>query len=279
MIKPSKIFLTFITSLIILSFCTGFIKLGSPEASSFKLKLLKFIGKPVVEKKKVSSLKIKWLGHAAFLITASIKSNLHGTSEIKILTEPYDPDSFWLSYKPITYEADIVTISNVKKSDILIENLQGDPEVFVAKTGKWETKGITIEGIFSYRDNNLGKSRGTNTIYVFEIENFRICHLGKVGHTMTKWGLSKIGRIDVLLIPVGGVYTIGSSDATKVVEQIKPKIVIPMHYKTDACDLAIEKVDNFINWKENIKRINASEIKILEELNDEQKNIILEHEL
>ncbi|MCX5726627.1 MAG: MBL fold metallo-hydrolase [Candidatus Saganbacteria bacterium] len=270
MIKLIKIF----TVLSILCLCTGLLEASTIESTSTQFKLTTTELKPVEQKKELTSLKIKWLGHAAFLITASIDSK-----EIKIITEPYDPSSFWLSYKPITYEADIVTISNKSNSENLVKTLQGSPEIFVARIGKWKSAGITIEGILSYRDKNLGKNRGTNTIYIFDIGGIRICHLGTLGHTMTKWAMDKIGKIDVLLIPVGGVYTIGSQDATKVVEQIKPQIAVPMHYKNDACALAIEKVDHFIKGKENVKILDSSEIEVLDELKDAPKIIVLKHEL
>ena len=275
MIKLIKIF----TALSILCLCTGLLEASTTESTSTQFKLTTTELQPIVETKELTSLKIKWLGHASFLITASINSNISGTEEVKILTEPYDPSSFWLSYKPITYEADIVTISNKSDSEKLIKTIQGSPEIVVARIGKWESAGITIEGILSYRDKNLGKNRGTNTIYIFDIGGIRICHLGTIGHTITKWGLTQIGKIDVLLIPVGGAYTIGSYDATIVVGQIKPKITIPMHYKNDACALAIEKVDHFIKGKENVKILDSSEIEVLDELKDAPKIIVLKHEL
>jgi len=98
--------------------------------------------------------------------------------------------------------------------------------------GEYEIKEVFIQGIFSYHDNCQGKERGTNTIYTIEVEKMKLCHLGDLGQKeLNSCQLEKIGDIDILMIPVGGVGTLDSKGAAKVISQIEPKIVIPMHYQ------------------------------------------------
>ncbi len=110
---------------------------------------------------------------------------------------------------------------------------------------------IKIEKVNSFHDNAMGALRGNNIIHIIETEGIRICHLGDLGHVLNKEQLDKIKNVDVLLIPVGGTYTIDYKEAYEVVMDLKPKVVIPMHYKTDKCNINIDYVDNFINIIKN----------------------------
>jgi len=106
---------------------------------------------------------------------------------------------------------------------------------------------MLIDQIDSFHDEVMGAKRGKNIIHVIETENVRICHLGDLGHILDDNQIKKIGNIDVLLIPVGGTYTIDYKQAYDVIKQIGPRVVIPMHYKTEKCNIDIDYVDNFIN--------------------------------
>ncbi len=121
-----------------------------------------------------------------------------------------------------------------------------------------------IDKIDSYHDNEKGNLRGSNLIHIIEAEDTRICHLGDLGHILTEEQIKLIGRIDVLLIPVGGVYTIDYKQAVEVVNQLNPSIVIPMHYRTEywGSDKGISSVDEFLDYMKGyrIVRLNINSL-------------------
>uniref|UniRef100_A0A7C6AFD1 MBL fold metallo-hydrolase n=1 Tax=candidate division WOR-3 bacterium TaxID=2052148 RepID=A0A7C6AFD1_UNCW3 len=198
-------------------------------------------------------MKVKFLGHASFLITSE--------KGVRIITDPYKPGCYGggIKYAPITEEADIVTISH-EHDDHNETKIKGNP-VFVRESGKKEVKGINISGYEVYHDKSSGKERGKDIIFNMEIDGMNVVHLGDLGHTLTKSDAEKIGRVDVLLIPVGGYFTIDSKDAENIINLLKPKVVIPMHFKTSKCDFPIAPVDDFIKNKEVNKVGGEVEIK------------------
>jgi L-ascorbate metabolism protein UlaG (beta-lactamase superfamily) len=196
-------------------------------------------------------MKIKFLGHASFLITSE--------GGVRIITDPYRADYSGLKYSPITEEADIVTISH-EHGDHNETNIKGNPAIVegVVERG---IKGIKTKGIGSYHDDTEGSQRGPNTIYNILIDGMSVVHLGDLGHTLSPMQIEAIGKVDVLFIPVGGVYTIDAQTAQGVVEALKPKVVIPMHFKTKKCDFPIAPVDEFIKNKKVEKKDYEVEIK------------------
>lgn len=200
-------------------------------------------------------MKIKFLGHASFLIISD--------KGVKIITDPYKEGCFGggIKYGAITEEADIVTISH-EHDDHNETDIKGKP-TFIRGVGKHDAKGITITGVDVYHDKNSGKERGTNTIYNMLIDEMYVIHLGDLGHTLSKSNADKIGNVDVLLIPVGGYFTIDAKDAENIINTLKPKVVIPMHFKTDKCGFPIAPVEDFIKNKE-IKKVDG-EIEIKKE--------------
>lgn len=197
---------------------------------------------------KYGILKIKWLGHSAFLITSD--------TGIRIITDPYTPTAR-LTYGEIGESADIVTISHNHSDHNNIAAVHGNPEE-VRTTA--EVKGIKFKAISTFHDNSQGKERGNNTVFSFEVSGLRICHLGDLGHLLTDQQVAEIGKVDILLIPVGGNYTIDATVASQVCDQLKPGVIIPMHYKTDKCDLPIAGVDEFLQGKREVMRLNTSEV-------------------
>ncbi len=187
-------------------------------------------------------MKIKFLGHAAFMITSE--------QGIKIITDPYKPGCFGggIKYGAITESADIVTISH-DHDDHNETNIKGDP-VFVRKPGKSEIKGIQITGIEVFHDKSGGKERGKDIIFNMKIDGMNVVHMGDVGHVISKAEAEKIGNVDILLIPVGGYFTIDARDAEEMINLLKPKVVIPMHYKTSKCEFPIAPIEDFIKNKE-----------------------------
>jgi len=198
-------------------------------------------------------MKIKWYGHSAFLITSD--------EGIKIIMDPYEPGAFGgqLSYGKIKDQADIVITSHDHGDHNYTKDLPGTPQI-VKGSGSKTIKGISIKGIPTYHDPSKGSERGTNTVFTLKIDNIQLCHLGDLGHLLSDKELAEIGPVDILLIPVGGFFTIDPKEATQVAEQIKTKILIPMHFKTAKCGFPIAPVEDFLKGKVNTKRPKTSEV-------------------
>lgn len=193
-------------------------------------------------------MKIKFLGHAAFLITSN--------EGVRIITDPYKPGCYGagIKYDPITEEADIVTISH-EHDDHNETKIKGQP-VFIRETERKEIKGIVINGVEVFHDKSSGKERGKDIIFNMLIDGLNVVHMGDVGHIISKSDVEKLGNVDVLLIPVGGYFTIDANDADNIIELLKPKVVIPMHFKTSKCEFPIAPVEDFIRNKE-VKKVDG----------------------
>jgi len=176
---------------------------------------------------------ISWLGHACFRLKGS-----HAT----IITDPFSPGLGYSLGKPT---AQIVTVSHQHEGHSYVEGVGGEPRL-VTGPGEYEISGVLIIGIATFHDREKGKERGKNTVYVMEVDEVSICHLGDLGHVLTAEQVEEIDDVDVLLLPVGGVSTIGASMAAEVVRQLEPKVVIPMHYKTQALSWELEPVERFL---------------------------------
>jgi len=200
-------------------------------------------------------MNIKWLGHAAFLITSDEK--------IKIITDPYQ-SSGGIKYSPITEEADYVTISHQHFDHNYTNDISGNPIIIVG-SGIHQKEHFTFKGIESFHDDKRGRLRGENTIFCFTVDDINVCHLGDLGHLLSQDKIQEIGQVDVLLIPVGGTYTIDVNQATELCKNINPKIIIPMHFKTPKLDFPITDEKPFISGKENVKELDLSEIEIKKE--------------
>jgi L-ascorbate metabolism protein UlaG (beta-lactamase superfamily) len=218
-------------------------------------------------------MKIKWYGHAAFLITSD-----QGT---KIIIDPYEPGAFGgqLSYGKIKDQVDLVLTSHDHADHNYTKDLPGTPQI-VKGSGSKTAKGISIKGISTFHDPSKGSERGANTIFTFKIDNIQLCHLGDLGHLLSDKELAEIGPVDILLIPVGGFFTIDPKEATRVAEQIRPKILIPMHFKTAKCGFPIAPVEDFLKGKTNTKRPKTSEVTFDKTTLPQQMEIVvLEHAL
>ena len=193
-------------------------------------------------------MKVKWLGHASFLITSN--------GGIRIMTDPYMPNER-LTYDEIKESADIVTVSHGHGDHNNVAAVQGDPEV-VKETA--EAKGIKFKGIPTYHDDAGGSQRGNNTIFCFEVDGIRVCHLGDLGHRLSDKQVAELGSVDILLIPVGGNFTIDAKVATEVCGRLSPKVIIPMHYRNERCpSFPVAGVDEFLKGKKGVKKLDTSE--------------------
>jgi L-ascorbate metabolism protein UlaG (beta-lactamase superfamily) len=196
-------------------------------------------------------MKVKYLGHSAFVITAD--------RGLRIITDPYTPSPS-LTYGEITESADIVTISHEHFDHCNLAAVRGSPQV-VKGAGRVVVKGIEFNGIASYHDEARGRTRGNNTIFCFDVDGIRVCHLGDLGHLLDNRQVQEIGDIGILLIPVGGYFTIDARAASQVCNQLKPSVIIPMHYKTEKGTIpGIAGVDEFLKGKDNVNRLDSSEI-------------------
>lgn len=170
-------------------------------------------------------MEIKYLGHSSFIIK---------TKTAKIVTDPFDPEMVGLKF-PRT-EADIVTISHGHNDHNQFKNVSGINGVsplMIDMPGEFEKMGIRIFGFQTFHDKTNGSERGENIMYKFESEGMSLLHCGDLGMIPEESFLETIGEVDVLLVPVGGFYTIDSDEAVSLVKKIEPSIVIPMHYKTE----------------------------------------------
>ena len=195
-------------------------------------------------------MKIKWLGHACFMITSG--------ASIKIITDPYTTGGS-LGYGEITESADIVTVSHNHSDHNNVATVGGKPEV-VGGIGVTKVKEIEFKGIPTYHDEVEGTKRGSNIIFCFEVDGIRVCHLGDLGHQISDKEVADLGKIDILLIPVGGNYTIDAKVATEVSNKLAPKVVIAMHYQNERCpNFPVSGVDEFLQGKTGVSRLDVSE--------------------
>jgi L-ascorbate metabolism protein UlaG (beta-lactamase superfamily) len=180
---------------------------------------------------------ITWQGHSCFKI-----QDKTGTDGVTVVTDPFDKA---VGLKVPNFEADIVTVSHQHHDHNNVDALRGTPFV-IDCAGEYDFKGVLIEGIDSYHDEKDGAERGNNTIYRIEIDDISVAHLGDLGHVLDNTQIEKLAGTDVLLIPVGGKYTIDAKKAMEVISQIEPRIVIPMHYKTKDSQVDVEGVEKFV---------------------------------
>jgi L-ascorbate metabolism protein UlaG (beta-lactamase superfamily) len=201
---------------------------------------------------------ITFLGHSSFRLKGKTAT---------VVTDPFDSETVGLKFPKVA--ADIVTVSHQHKDHNQVDLVKGVKRL-VSGPGEYEIMGVSIIGIPTFHDEKKGAKRGKNTIYVYEMDGLRLVHLGDLGHKLREKILGKIGDIDILMVPVGGEYTIGPTEAVEVVRAIEPKIVIPMHYQMPGLNpttfaklsstkpflaeigLLVEKADKLSVKKENI---------------------------
>lgn len=182
-------------------------------------------------------MKLRWLGHACFLITAG-----DGT---RILTDPYNAE---VGYKVPLEAADYVTVSHEHFDHNSVVNVPGSPQV-IKGPGRFDLGTVKAVGVATAHDDQGGGRRGLNTVYCLDVPSagdaLRVCHLGDLGHQLTQQQLDAIGEVDVLLVPTGGTYTLDAAGAAELISQVRPRVVVPMHYKTDALSFPLSPVTEF----------------------------------
>ncbi|MBU1062633.1 MBL fold metallo-hydrolase [Patescibacteria group bacterium] len=180
---------------------------------------------------------ITYIGHSCFKI-----QDKAGSDGVTIITDPFDKT---VGFKMPSGQADIVLVSHQHSDHNNTDAISGNPFI-ITNAGEYEIKDVSIEGVDTFHDNSSGKERGDNIAYKINIEGINIVHLGDLGHSLDSKQLEKLSGADILLIPVGGNYTIDAKKAVEVISQIEPRIVIPMHYKVGASTVEVAGVDKFI---------------------------------
>ena len=200
-------------------------------------------------------MRLTYFGHSSFLVEAA-----DGT---RIVLDPYVSESFdgALRYKPIDEPADVVVASHTHDDHAGTDTVLGDPVVLVHPT-QHTIGGVEITGVPVAHDDEGGGKRGKNTITVVDDGDVRVVHLGDLGHALDAATVKAVGRVDVLLVPVGGFFTIDHNVAAKVVDSLDPRIVVPIHYKTDKVDFPISGVEPFLATQKTVKREHESTLEV-----------------
>ncbi len=210
-------------------------------------------------------MEIKYLGHSSFLIK---------TKEAKLVTDPFDPKMVGIKFPKV--EADIVTISHDHKDHNqvqLVTALEGNVKLVIYLPGEFEKKGIRVFGFSSFHDDKKGEERGENILYKIEADGVSVLHCGDLGFVPDDSFVDLVGGVDVLMIPVGGVYTINADQATQFIKKIEPSIVIPMHYGSNK----LAQVSEFLKKMGVEKLVPIPKLVVKpEELEEELKVVLLD---
>ncbi len=205
---------------------------------------------------------LTWLGHSSFLIEDS--------KGRKILMDPFDES---VGYNVFQGSVDLVTISHHHFDHDYTK--QVEYKNIIDKVGFFNLSDIPIMGIPSYHDKVKGAKRGENIIFILQIDGYRICHLGDLGYILSAEEVKELGNIDILLIPIGGNYTINGKEAYEVAKSIKSHIVVPMHYKTPALSFQLEGLESFLTFMKNGEKVGNNTLSLTHPLTGENKVEIL----
>jgi len=217
----------------------------------------------------VIALKIKWFGHACFLITTA--------DGVRILTDPFDES---VPYPFPQEEVDIVTVSHDHFDHNAVARVKGSPQV-VRGLGEHTVKGISIWGIPSFHDQKGGRERGRNTIFRIQADGLTLAHFGDLGHTLNAEQQKPLHEVEIALLPVGGHFTIGPKEAVEVIHMLpKLRVVIPMHVKTELIkDWPIAPVEEFLDLVDlPVKKLESTEVEITSDSLPQNKEVwVLSH--
>jgi L-ascorbate metabolism protein UlaG (beta-lactamase superfamily) len=176
---------------------------------------------------------VTWLGQSCF--------RLRGKNAA-VVTDPFPPS---LGLKLPRQEAEVVTISHDHENHSYAQAVR-DGAFEITGPGEYEVAGVSVIGFPTFHDAEKGAKRGTNTVYLIEIDDVRICHLGDLGHPLDDADAETVASVDVLLVPVGGRTAINAAQAAEVVRQLEPRYVVPMHYATPGVKVDLDGVERFL---------------------------------
>jgi L-ascorbate metabolism protein UlaG (beta-lactamase superfamily) len=201
-------------------------------------------------------MNIQYYGHSCFKITT--KPAGRATEDVVTFLDPFDKST---GLRPPQGQADVVFVSHNHFDHNNVSALKGEP-VVIDTPGEYSIKGINAVGIDTFHDNQQGAERGHNTVFILDSEDLRICHLGDLGADLTSKEIEEINGVDILMIPVGGKYTIDGKQAAEIARKIEPAIVIPIHYKIKGSLIDIADEKKFCSEMGNCPREKVAKINI-----------------
>ena len=218
---------------------------------------------------------IQWLGQSCFkIITKGV-----GNAEIVVVTDPYSNE---VGLRLPKLSADIITVSHDHFDHNNYGDIKGNLDAapfLIKEEGEYETKGVFVQSVATFHDDKSGADRAKNIVYIFHVDDIVVAHLGDLGHELTAEQVEEIGDVDILLVPVGGKYTLDAKGAAEVVKQLEPRIVIPMHYHVPGLKVDIAGDEAFLklfgNKFETMKKMKVSKKDLMAE---ETRVIVLERE-
>lgn len=234
-------------------FCTAlfilFIALALGSAAASETSPVEAVKKTAASLK---TIKMRWFGHAMFLIELN---------DARILIDPFSDIGYPMPKDPIRCDACVVSHGHADHNNL---KLAGGAYTLKNSEGSVNIHGINIIQIKTFHDRKNGKDRGTNLISIFEYDNFRMAHMGDIGSLLSDEDIKKIGRVDAVMIPVGGYYTVDAYDAWEILRRLSPRIIIPMHYKTPMLDPKnpIDTIDKFVSGHSNVTRLSGDTYEI-----------------
>jgi L-ascorbate metabolism protein UlaG (beta-lactamase superfamily) len=178
-------------------------------------------------------MKIIWHGHSCFEVS----------DKVTVVIDPHDGKS--LGIKTPSVRADVLLISHDHFDHNCSRVVKGD-FVTMREPGKKELKGVKVLGLPAYHDDAEGTKRGKVTLFRFDIGGIRFCHCGDLGQDLGDQQVQALGKVDVLFVPVGGVFTLDGEGAQRLVDRLQPKVVVPMHFRIGGLSLSIQTVDGFL---------------------------------
>lgn len=199
---------------------------------------------------------ITWLGLSCFVFKGK---------QATVVTDPVSPETGYLLGRT---SAGIVTVSHRHPGHSYIQGVGGNPRV-VNGPGEYEINNVLIIGLSTFHDKEKGKLLGKNTVYLIEMDEVTICHLGDIGHPLSDDQVEELGKVNVLMLPVGGGSSLKAAEAAGIMRQLEPNIVIPMHYRTPAYRGELEPVGAFL------KEISAHDLQPQAKLNVNKANLPL----
>ncbi len=200
-------------------------------------------------------LQIRWHGHSCFEIT----------NDVTIVTDPHDGRSIGIPTPNVA--GDIILVSHNHYDHNSVKSVEKENSKVITDERKRTVGSIQISGIPAFHDTAQGERRGNMILYKFTCDDITFCHLGDLGHELDEKSVQQIGTIDILFIPVGGNYTIDAEQAWRVIQMLKPKITIPMHYRIEGLSIPIAGIEPFL--EKNIYKI----IKVGNEIDIEKDDL------
>jgi L-ascorbate metabolism protein UlaG (beta-lactamase superfamily) len=198
---------------------------------------------------------IQYYGHSCFKIIT--KPAGRGQEDVTIFLDPFDKA---VGLRPPQGSADLVLVTHDHHDHNNVEAIKGEPHI-IDIPGEYSVKGVNIVGMKTFHDKKGGAEKGTNTIYILETEELRVCHMGDLGESLSEKQLEEINGVNILMIPIGGKYTLDGKEAVDIIKKIEPEIVIPIHYKINGSTVDVDDEKKFCKEigncpKEKIMKIN-----------------------